>query len=83
MLKPTIHSNGTSREELLNQVLEAGHKIRDAIKALAAAAPNGRDYYPQGTSAIQEAIEEYRARARKLEEVFNDLQTLAEHIADA
>lgn len=83
MMKPTIHSNGTSRQELLDQVLEVGHKIREAMAALARATPNGRDYYPQDPGAIKIALEEHNVRATKLQEVLNDMQALAEHICDA
>jgi hypothetical protein len=83
MIKPTIHRNGTGRDQLLEQVLEAGHKVYEALKALEAASPNGRDYYPQGPDAINTAVQEYTVRVYKLKEVWDDLQELAIHISDA
>jgi len=83
MIKPTIHNNGTSRQALFDQVLNAGYKIYDALKALEAACPNGRDYYPQGADAINKAMAEHTVRHHKLKEVWDDMQELATHISDA
>ena len=83
MMKPTIHNNGTSRQELLDQVLEAAHRIEDAISALAKAVPNGRDYYPQGPDAIKTAVAEHSERIAKLGEVLDDMRALSMHICDA
>ncbi|HEU5463457.1 MAG TPA: hypothetical protein VFV82_04960 [Candidatus Binatia bacterium] len=83
MLKPTIHMNGTSREELLDQLCKAGAALRDAMGALAEASPNGRDYYVQGDGAIRQALAEHAARREKLAEVLKEIEELAEHVADA
>lgn len=83
MTKPTIHRNGTSREELLEQILKASHAIHLAIRDLQAACPNGRDYYPQGPAVINQAIDEHAARCEKLESVRRELEEIAEQIADS
>ena len=83
MIFPTIHLNGTSKQALLDQVLDAAHAVQDAIKALENATPNGRDYYPQGADAIKLAIAEHTARVTKLKEVFGELAKLAIHISDS
>lgn len=82
-MKPTIHMNGTSREALLDQTTEAWGKVNDAISALCHMRPNGRDYYPQGSSAYGLADDEHCERITKLNEVLQELQVLAEHIADS
>ena len=80
---PTIHLNGTSPEALYESACDALGTLRAAIKAVEATAPNGRDYYPQGDRALAIASYEHAERVRRLREVVAELETLAEHIADA
>jgi len=80
---PTVHFNGTSREELLRQVQDAGHAVFQAREALAKASPNARDYYPQGEHAYPAARAEHDRRALALLAVEQELSRLAEAIADA
>lgn len=82
MTLPTIHLNGTSAQSLLDQQTDAGHAVYKAMEALGNAAPNARDYYVQGDGAFQRAAAEHTARMEKLRSVYDDLQKLAEHIAD-
>jgi hypothetical protein len=82
MMKPTIHLNGTSRDELLRQLTTAGGALRKAIGALSDAAPHGRDYYPQGSSAITKATAEHVSRLSRLQSVYEELEALAEHVAN-
>jgi hypothetical protein len=82
MIKPTIHLNGTSAEVLLDQLVAAGKSLQQTIECLCDAAPNARDYYPQGQSAFGEAQREHQAREQKLREVLVELQALAEHVAE-
>lgn len=83
MITPTIHLNGTSRETLLAQATNATEALTDAIEAMRAMAPNGRDYYPQGDNAIRAAIQEHSARIVKLNEVHAEVMAIAEAIVDA
>jgi hypothetical protein len=80
MRKPTIHLNGTSREALESALEDANVAIGYAIEALAKAAPNGRDYYPQGDNAFNQARNEHVARIAKLTDVLADIQALYEHV---
>ena len=60
MIIPTVHLNGTSGQDLLEQqqaVLDALLAVREAMMA---ATPNARDYYPQGEDAFGEAREAFR-----------------------
>lgn len=80
MILPTVHFNGTSRDELLRQHVDAIQTIHAAIEAVQRAAPNGRDYYLQGESAIGQALYEYRDRLKRLESVLSELNTIAESL---
>lgn len=83
MRVPTIHLNGTSQERLLEVHENAGRALGAAIDALSDAAPNGRDFYPQGEQALSEAMREHRARMEKLNEVRSELVQLMEAIAES
>lgn len=80
---PTIHLNGTSKRELLEQYTEASHAVDAALDALYKAGPNGRDYYVQSASALYKAQDEHYARIKKLREVKQELDDIALHVADA
>ena len=82
MTKPTIHLNGTSAEDLLEGYRTAMEGISNARQAMRSAWPNGRDYYPQGPDAINEAIREHAVRLLKLEEIHTELTELAVHCND-
>ncbi len=80
IIAPCIHANGTSSEELMDN-LESIHtaleKARDALKA---AAPNGRDYY-LGTVAIKQAQDQFVARMRAIDQLQAGLELEMELIA--
>jgi hypothetical protein len=78
LMVPTIHMNGTSKESLLEGICEAVNKLHDAGRALAAACPNGRDYYTQGPGAISVALDQHEARMKKLREIIGELEQIAE-----
>ncbi len=80
---PSVHLNGTSREELLRQVQNAGQAVWQARDALAKVSPNAQDYYPQGEQAYPAARAEHDRRARVLLGVEGELSQLAEALADA
>jgi hypothetical protein len=77
---PTVHMNGTNKDELIDQLCTAGSAIQNAMKAMEAACPNGRDYYPQGDSAIQEALRQHANRLHNLKAAYVDLQEIADAI---
>ena len=82
MRVPTIHTNGTSRQALFDAVCEAGTAIHLAMVKLQETSPNGRDYYPQGESALAEATKEHLNRLERLHSVYEEIQALADAIAD-
>lgn len=81
MLMPSIHLNGSAPRQLIEDNLDAAHHVREALAALARAAPNGRDYYPQGEGAYRQARAEHDARADKLRSILTDLDALSEHVS--
>lgn len=83
MMMPTVHMNGTGKETLLNDHVDAMAAIRGAMEALRKAAPNARDYYVQGDDAYTKAREEYSARQQKLADVLDELEVIASHLADS
>jgi hypothetical protein len=74
---PTVHLNGTSRDELQRQIFFAITAIENAIRKLNNAAPNGRDYYPQGQNAWGKANDQHVARVGKLVAVVDELEAIA------
>lgn len=77
---PTVHLNGTSRDELVSQVSGAHEAVCKAILKLREASPNGRDYYVTGT--ISKAMDEHAARLTHLETVAGELETIWQGISD-
>jgi hypothetical protein len=83
MMLPTIHLNGSGPKSLLEQNRAAWNALRQAVEALDLAAPNGRDYYPQGNHAIGEAMREHTERVKPLLKAMRDLEAINEHIYDS
>lgn len=82
MKVPTIHLNGTSRGELERQLADVGVAARNFIEALGEAAPNGRDYYPQGNDAIKEAIKEHCNRVDLVKKVLDEITEIYSAVVD-
>lgn len=82
MRRPTVHLNGTSRQALQDGYRGARHALRKAEEALAEAAPNARDYYPQGPEAYPEAAREHADRLAALRRVREELHDIEEHLAN-
>jgi len=78
LARPTVHLNGTSRDELRRAYENASQAVFRALDAVAQASPNGRDYYPQGPDAIITAGKQHRERTKKLHEVLEELQAIEE-----
>lgn len=77
-----MHLNGTSRERLADGYRAARHALRKAEDALQEAAPNARDYYPQGPGAYEEAAREHRERQAALSKVREELFGIEEYLAN-
>lgn len=79
---PTVHINGTSQQMLMDQLGNAIDAVHEAGRKLAAACPNGRDYYVQGGDAIKAALDQHEARMAKLKSIATDLESIMEAVAD-
>lgn len=80
MVKPVIHINGTSAAALLEELSNAYNALSNALEALAAASPNGRDYYPLGNEAFFKAQDQHRLRIAAIQGIMLDLEELSMHI---
>ena len=81
---PYIHSNGTSREQLLEMRLTAANSLRKAMYAISEMYPNMRDYYldPSGerwTAACAQAD----SRMAAIKGVYDDLVAEYDAIEEA
>jgi hypothetical protein len=76
---PTVHMNGTSRQDLVAGYVQAINKVEEAITALRQAAPNGRDYYPVPGS-LEKAQAEHDVRIGRFTLTLAELNSIAEGI---
>jgi len=81
IMLPTIHLNGTSLAALAEANDKAHYALLTAIAALAEAAPNGRDYYPQSPDALYKAQDEHYERITRLQSVAKELEQIGEYLA--
>lgn len=82
LMIPSVHMNGTSRNELQGQLFNARKAIRTAIEALSAACPHDRDYYVQSPTAGPLARTQHRDRLRRLISVQSELEIILEGVID-
>jgi hypothetical protein len=85
---PTLHTNGTSGEELARQLETAARAVQAALTALQEAAPNARDYYPQASAQLQgrdaflRAAEEHKLRCKRLRDTYAELLEIHEAVTE-
>lgn len=79
LVVPTVHSNGTSSEELLSLREEFYSKLRDAETALRHMAPNGRDYYLT-PGMFERAVIQHTRRMGMLKMLFDEIEKECEEI---
>lgn len=80
---PTVHLNGTSREQLLDGYETTVKAIRKAIEATEQHQPNARDYYLQDGNAFGDAVVEYRKQLSRLAAARDYFMAVYEGILDA
>jgi hypothetical protein len=80
MICPMIHPEGTSKDELLQQTVEAIAAVWRALEAMSAAAPHARDYSPQGPDAYKQALRDHLWAMDQLMLVLNHLKRRAAHL---
>ncbi len=80
MIIPTIHLNGTSKEQLTGALSAAYDGLNAAYDLLKQTAPNGRDYYPQGGDAMEMAVDEHMSRLRRIDNVMCEIEQILANI---
>ena len=65
---PTLHLNGTGATTLRDEYAAAYDSLGKAIEAFASTTCNGRDYYPQGAGAYDQARRERTEAFSRLRE---------------
>lgn len=79
---PTVHLNGTSKEELLQQLRVAAKAGDDFLDALNQAMPHDRDYYVQKDPHNgRVAREQMLVRAKLVRDMLDQLTVIARGIA--
>lgn len=73
MILPIVHPNGTSRASLVDLRCAAGAKLREALEALSAMAPHGRDYYLE-EGRFEAAVAQHQRRVFMVREVWKEIQ---------
>lgn len=80
--KPSVHLNGTSGRDLLEQYVTSMETLQKAIETLPT--PHGRDYYiqPGGSTGapIDKALAEHRERLETLHRIRREIEEIAMHI---
>jgi hypothetical protein len=82
LMIPTVHMNGTGKETLLREYVNAMNALDMAIDALRFITVHGRDYYPQGNDAINDAMAQRASHFEKLEEVRFEIEAIAVAISE-
>lgn len=81
LIHPTVHLNGTSKNELLQGYVEALRALRAAEAAIAKAGPHARDYYVQGDDAFRQAQAQHVHRLLAIDNITGELEAIAEKLA--
>lgn len=79
--KPTIHSNGSDPFVMLEQWSDVIAAADELKRALHAAAPNARDYYPQGPEAIHAAQREHRLLVMSLGHLIREASQMGDYLS--
>lgn len=82
MTFPTIHLNGTSATDLLEDYTKASVALSRAIAAVEHAGPNARDYHINGPQAFQDSRMQHESRLRRLLDVRGEIEAILENIVD-
>lgn len=86
LITPLVHLNGSSAESLYDGYRAAWDATQAAVLALAATAPNARDYYTQavigGLDAFKKARAEHDRRMEALTSVLEQLALLSTDVME-
>lgn len=73
LITPRVHSNGTSKAELMRQIGAVRNGLSIAQAAMKEATPNGRDYYTVSDDACQKARDAWFERLDALSKIDSEL----------
>lgn len=77
LIIPIVNLNGTSRQELMQQLLDVKRAGEVLLDALTLACPHGRDYQHLPTGSIQSAIAQHKARAKTVVDLVSEIEAIA------
>lgn len=83
-MKPLIHSNGNSRQSLINETKAAKHSINESINKVCELTVHMRNYYPleNGEEQYQLDLAEKRGMISKLEDIEEQLEKYWVHLIE-
>ncbi len=79
---PQVNNNGTSKKELMDQLIAVAHAGRAMQNALTNATPHGRDYQTLKPGAYQVARKQHDDRLKCLFSIMKDIEELAMVVQD-
>ncbi len=74
VVAPFVNLNGTSKDDLIEQLTEVYSKLNDVYEAMRQATPNGRDYY-MGEVPYEEARLQHMRRMKTVQDLQQELET--------
>jgi hypothetical protein len=77
---PSVHLNGTSKKELLEQWRAVHDAAEVLVRVLQAASPHGRDYYIQQGDPTQDAIQANRERIGAIYKIMDEATAIYQKI---
>lgn len=82
VIAPTVHLNGSGADNLTNDRLAVLDALADAMTALRAMAPNGRDYYTatNPNEAWKQALAQHADREKQLNYLIDSITSEIEAI---
>ena len=80
LIFPDVHLNGTSADELLDQLKAANRALRESVEKLRLAAPHPWDYCRLAPGSFETAREQWRRRIAAVEDVATELGYIASDV---
>lgn len=77
LVVPCVHLNGTSKAALVQALTDSYVALATASEALAASAPNARDYYVLDAGAFERARAQHESRQQRIAEVLAEIVHLS------
>ncbi len=78
LVRPVVNLNGTSRDELASNLIQASAALGEALYALGKCAPHGRDFPGSLAFMMPLAAAQHMRRASALAAIAHELTDLAE-----